>query len=99
MLGDVYAFGEGEGLSNPVCETLLVHLLEMLQSAPGVDRIESQLLMFPTGALGEPFAGRGFLPHPRLFMVADLHRSQPRPARRQHAAQRHRTRTLAACTL
>ncbi len=72
VLGDVYAFGEGESLSNPVCETLLIHLLEMLQSAPGVDRIESQLLMFPTGALGEPFAGRGFLPHPRLFMVADL---------------------------
>src|SRR5580698_9411372 len=68
----VYAFGEGENLSNPVCETLLVHLLEMLQSAPGVDRIESQLLMFPTGALGVPFAERGFLPHPRLFMVADL---------------------------
>ena len=72
VLGDVYAFGEGEGPSNPVCETLLVHLLEMLQSAPGVDRIESQLLMFPTGALGEPFAARGFLPHPRLFMVVDL---------------------------
>src|SRR6201996_7293596 len=72
VLGDVYAFGEGENLSNPVCETLLVHLLEMLQSAPGVDRIESQLLMFPTGALSEPFAARGFLPHPRLFMVADL---------------------------
>jgi ribosomal protein S18 acetylase RimI-like enzyme len=72
VLGDVYAFGEGENLSNPVCETLLVHLLEMLQSAPGVDRIESQLLMFPTGALGVPFAERGFLPHPRLFMVADL---------------------------
>jgi len=72
VLGDVYAFGEGEGSANPVCETLLTHLLEMLQSAPGVDRIESQLLMFPTGALGEPFAARGFLPHPRLFMVADL---------------------------
>jgi ribosomal protein S18 acetylase RimI-like enzyme len=72
VLGDVYAFGEGEGTANPVCETLLVHLLEMLQSAPGVDRIESQLLMFPTGALGQPFSDRGFLPHPRLFMVADL---------------------------
>lgn len=72
VLGDVYAFGEGEGLSNPVCETLLTHLLEMLQSAPGVDRIESQLLMFPTGALGQQFTARGFLPHARLFMVADL---------------------------
>ena len=80
VLGDVYAFGEGEGLSNPVCETLLIHLLEMLQSAPGVDRIESQLLMFPTGALSEPFASRGFLPHPRLFMVADLTVANRAPA-------------------
>jgi ribosomal protein S18 acetylase RimI-like enzyme len=54
----------------------------MLQSAPGVDRIESQLLMFPTGALGAPFAERSFLPHPRLFMVADL----AAPNRAQHAA-------------
>jgi ribosomal protein S18 acetylase RimI-like enzyme len=73
VLGDVYAFGEGESTTNnPVCETLLVHLLEMLQSAPGVDRIESQLLMFPSGALAAPFAARGFSPHQRLFMVADL---------------------------
>ena len=83
VLGDVYAFGEGEGSSNPVCETLLVHLLEMLQSAPGVDRIESQLLMFPTGALAQPFAARGFAPHPRLFMVADL----AAPCRTHRAAQ------------
>jgi ribosomal protein S18 acetylase RimI-like enzyme len=72
VLGDVYAFGEGEAPHNPVCETLLKHLLEMLQAAPGVDRIESQLLMFPAGALTEPFAARGFVPYPRLFMVADL---------------------------
>ena len=82
VLGDVYAFGEGEGPSNPVCEALLTHLLEMLQSAPGVDRIESQLLMFPTGALGRQFSERGFLPHRRLFMVADLTESgrAPHPA-------------------
>jgi ribosomal protein S18 acetylase RimI-like enzyme len=87
VLGDVYAFGEGENASNPVCETLLTHLLEMLQAAPGVDRIESQLLMFPTGALAQPFSERGFSPHPRLFMVADLaasdrpsYTAQPLPA-------------------
>lgn len=72
VLGDVYAFGEGDSQSNPVCETLLVHLLEMLQSAPGVDRIESQLLMFSSGALGQPFAARGFVPFPRLFMVMNV---------------------------
>jgi ribosomal protein S18 acetylase RimI-like enzyme len=86
VLGDVYAFGEGENLTNPVCETLLTHLLEMLQSAPGVDRIESQLLMFPTGALGAPFAARGFLPHPRLFMVADLAAPDCAPNRAARAA-------------
>jgi ribosomal protein S18 acetylase RimI-like enzyme len=80
VLGDVYAFGEGEGPHNPVCEALLVHLLEMLQSAPGVDRIESQLLMFPSGALGTPFSESGFVPHPRMFMVADLKASRPTPA-------------------
>jgi ribosomal protein S18 acetylase RimI-like enzyme len=72
VLGDVYAFGEGEGPRNPVCETLVMHLLEMLQAAPGVERIESQLLMFPAGALNEPFAMRGFVPYPRLFMVANI---------------------------
>jgi ribosomal protein S18 acetylase RimI-like enzyme len=77
VLGDVYAFGEGEGPRNPVCDTLLDHLLEMLQAAPGVDRIESQLLMFPAGALARPFAERGFHPFPRLFMVANLRSSVP----------------------
>jgi ribosomal protein S18 acetylase RimI-like enzyme len=72
VLGDVYAFGEGEAQNNPTCDTLLCHLLEMLQAAPGVDRIESQLLMFPSGALAEPFTARGFLAYPRLFMVAQL---------------------------
>jgi ribosomal protein S18 acetylase RimI-like enzyme len=80
VLGDVYAFGEGDRASNPVCETLLVHLLEMLQSAPGVDRIESQLLMFTSGSLGEPFAARGFVPFPRLFMVTELSAPATRPA-------------------
>lgn len=77
VLGDVYAFGEGEGPSNPVCDTLLTHLLEMLQAAPGIDRIESQLLMFPAGALTRPFAEKGFVSYPRLFMVADLTAPQP----------------------
>jgi GNAT superfamily N-acetyltransferase len=72
VVGDVYAFGEGEQLDNPICETLLDHLLEMLQATPGVDRIESQLLMFPAGALTGPFLSRGFHSYPRLFMTCDL---------------------------
>lgn len=72
VLGDIYAFGEGDGPCNPVSETLLVHLLDMLQAAPGIERVESQLLMFPAGALNEPFAMRAFVPYPRLFMLAHL---------------------------
>jgi GNAT superfamily N-acetyltransferase len=72
VVGDVYALGETGSLTNPVCETLLHHLLELLQNTPGVDRIESQLLMFPEGALAGPYLAAGFRPTPRLYMLADL---------------------------
>ena len=77
VVGDLYTFGETEATANPVCDVLLDHLLETLQAMPGVDRLESQLLMFPTGALSGPFRKRDFSPIPRLFMVADLPRSTP----------------------
>jgi hypothetical protein len=47
VIGDVYAVGETGGTDNPICETLLHHTLEMLQATPAIDRVESQLLMFP----------------------------------------------------
>jgi len=72
VIGDVYALGETESTVNPICDTLLHHLLELLQNTPGVDRVESQLLMFPSSALAEPFRARGFRPYPRLFMICDL---------------------------
>jgi len=72
VIGDVYAFGEEDLPSNPICETLLHHLLENLQATPAVDRIEAQLLMFPSGSLGTPFFARGFRSYPRLFMLCDL---------------------------
>ncbi len=72
VLGDVYALGEGEQLENPVSELLLHHLLETLQATPGIDRIESQLLLFPDGALQGPFATAGFVSFPRHFMVCKL---------------------------
>ncbi len=72
VIGDVYAFSEAESSHNPICETLLHHLIEMVQATPGVDRIESQLLMFPSEALTSPFFSRGFRAFPRLFMGCDL---------------------------
>ena len=72
VLGDVYAFGEGERPENPICELLLEHLLETLQATPGIERIESQLLLFPDNALQRPFASRGMRAFPRLFMLCEL---------------------------
>jgi ribosomal protein S18 acetylase RimI-like enzyme len=72
VIGDIYAFHEAEAFSNPTCELLLQHMLEMLQATPGVDRIESQLLMFPTGAFAALFRDHGFRSFPRLFMSCDL---------------------------
>ncbi len=72
VIGDVYAYGETESTVNPICDTLLHHLLELVQHTPGVDRVESQLLMFPDGALLEAFRARGFTSFPRCFMLRDL---------------------------
>jgi ribosomal protein S18 acetylase RimI-like enzyme len=72
VIGDVYAFHETESLINPTCDTLLHHLIELLQATPGIDRIESQLLMYPLGALAYPFRSAGFRSYPRLFMVRNL---------------------------
>ncbi len=69
VMGDVYAFGEGERETNPVSEVLLEHLVETLQATPGIGRIESQLLLFPEGALRGPFEAAGFRPFRRCFMM------------------------------
>jgi GNAT superfamily N-acetyltransferase len=79
VIGDVYAFDETESTHNPTCDTLLHHLIELLQATPGIDRIESQLLMFPFGALDGPFRAYGFRSYPRLFMTATLSDPAPRP--------------------
>lgn len=80
VIGDVYAFGETESLSNPIGELLLRRTLETLQATPGVDRIESQLLMYPSGALAAPFHDHHFRAFPRLFMVRDLNQPLAAPA-------------------
>src|SRR3954454_16106612 len=53
-------------------ETLLRHLFETLQNSPQVDRIESQLLLHPSGAHSSCFRRAGFEVYRRLFMVQQL---------------------------
>jgi len=52
--------------------TLLRHLFETLQNSPHVDRIESQLLLHPSGAHARAFHEASFQIYRRLFMVEDL---------------------------
>lgn len=88
VMGDLYAFGESEQMANPVCELLLHHLIETLQATPGVGRIESQLLLFPAGALSEGFVSQGFHSFPRCFMLRDLEPGSVRPRAAVPAALR-----------
>lgn len=53
-------------------ETLLKHLFETLQNSPHVDRIESQLLLHPSGSHARGFQHAGFDVYRRLFMVQRL---------------------------
>lgn len=61
---------------------LLRHLFETLQNSPQVDRIESQLLLHPTGVHAQVFREASFLLYRRLFMVQqlDIVRGPARPA-------------------
>jgi ribosomal protein S18 acetylase RimI-like enzyme len=83
VVGDVYALGgvlrdaNDLPLDTPQSATaiehrLLRHLLELLQNSPQIDRIESQLLIHPSGTHGDIFTEAGFELYRRLFMVRSL---------------------------
>lgn len=88
VVGDVFALpgqpgedGAGRDLASAQAgkaaavqleEMLLRHLFETLQHSPHVDRIESQLLLHPSGAHAAAFHQAGFSLYPRLFMVQKL---------------------------
>lgn len=79
VIGDVFAVppetpGEAEPRQSAteIETTLLRHLFETLQNSPHVDRIESQLLLHPSGAHAGIFRDAGFQVYRRLFMVQRL---------------------------
>jgi len=61
-------------------QTLLKHLFETLLNTPHVDRVESQLLLHPSGVHSGVFQAAGFQLFRRLFMVQPLYGlwNQPR---------------------
>jgi ribosomal protein S18 acetylase RimI-like enzyme len=75
VIGDVFAMHavpDVTGSAHSIEEVLLRHLLELLVNSPQVDRIESQLLVHPTGSHATVFHEAGFELYRRLFMVQPL---------------------------
>lgn len=76
VIGEVFALAgssDGAGSAQAIEETLLRHLLELLLNSPQIERIESQLLLHPSGAHSAIFQEAGFEVFRRLFMVLPLH--------------------------
>lgn len=80
VIGDVFAIGESSGgeecghsSARGTEETLLRHLFELLLNSPHVDRIESQLLLHPSGSYAAAFDEAGFEIFRRHFLVQHLH--------------------------
>jgi ribosomal protein S18 acetylase RimI-like enzyme len=58
--------------SHEIEQTLLRHVLELLMNSPQIDRVESQLLLHPSGSHASLFLEAGFQTYRRLFMVRPL---------------------------
>src|SRR6202789_2080368 len=74
LIGDVFAVPSAANpQSNADVEGRLLELIiELLQHSPGVDRIESQLLLRPHGTHMETLCNAGFQIYERLFMELEL---------------------------
>jgi ribosomal protein S18 acetylase RimI-like enzyme len=84
VVGDVFALPEGmlkqfsgssaadSAFRHEVEESLLDRLLELLLHSPGVDRIESQLLLHRDGEHAEIFRRYGFEVYRRLYLRRNL---------------------------
>jgi len=75
VIGDVFALPgpHAEAKSaREIEETLLLHIIELLVNSPQVDRVESQLLLHPSGSHAGVFLDAGFQVHRRLYMVRQL---------------------------
>ncbi len=73
VIGDVFALPSHPVSAHEIEETLLKHLFETLLNSPQLDRIESQLLLHPSGAHAGAFREAGFQVFRRLFMVQPIH--------------------------
>ncbi len=72
VVGDAFAVANDPAQMLQITQSLLHQLLQLLQHSPGIQRVESQLLLYDAGSIDEPFLAAGFAMYPRLFMEFDL---------------------------
>lgn len=72
VIGDAFAAGHTTKADADAARVLLMHILEMLRHMPGVERVESQLLLFNAGEFADLFAGPEYAVYPRLFLECEL---------------------------
>lgn len=72
VIGNVFSMPAASQTAFEIEETLLRHLFELLLNSPQIDRIESQLLLHPSGLHSAIFRKAGFQVFRRLFMVRSL---------------------------
>lgn len=79
VIGDVFAVTpqQSELDASHIESKLLEALIELLQNSPGIDRIESQLLLHSHGKLSAPFQSAGFTIYKRYFMHRNLLAGSP----------------------
>jgi ribosomal protein S18 acetylase RimI-like enzyme len=82
VIGDVFAAPpqNSEVTAAEVEGRLLENLIELLQNSPGVNRIESQLLLHPHEMHAKVFRSAGFSVSKRLFLRLDLTQAAISPA-------------------
>src|ERR1700743_1199523 len=72
VIGDLYADDSIRLEGETVEQRLATQGINPLQQAPGIQRIEAQLLPHESGLLSTPFLAEGFRQFPRLFMALPL---------------------------
>ena len=72
VVGDAFALANDPAQMIHITQLLLHNLLQLLQHSPGIQRVESQLLLYDAGSIDEAFLAAGFAMFPRLFMEYDL---------------------------
>jgi ribosomal protein S18 acetylase RimI-like enzyme len=72
VIGDAYSMAAEPEQALYCTRLLLDHLRDLLKQSPGVDRIESQMLLYDAGTLADSFRDAGFTLYMRLFMEYDI---------------------------